>query len=477
MGIEMRLILVMLYIVLTVGSSSAVSLSPHENRILALKLQTNTSLNNLIALSGYSINDNDVIAFLTDFSNMNPGIRSISSLKKGSLVRVPVRHLRKTDQALLSLHDKKNSGALRDKPARRKTSRDAGQETSGPDKSALLRNVRHLFSALGRNVSVETEGFKYFPLSEKSDFSLNTGVFPVITLQHDNILVLDYSNSFPPEIRDLLEISWPEYRVVSTHGRSDLRSMVSSLLRDSGYLFQEGGRIISGGETRVVYYPDFLVYGRNGEAMDSDISLVSILDKAELRTPEGLLSWFRERDIGIVELADHDKEYLNKLPGAVSSVRGPAQGKEFAREILGLLGYSFLNDEKIALSDGEAIRFNLHADLAINSGVRKKVIEFSGISDNEIKYARRMGVDVVNIGLGEGRKEITGKILSVLSLNFSRSSERNVSFLTPGNTRYRLLMPGFIVRTAKGVLFMTDSDMDSELLLQVIREKVSIVRF
>jgi hypothetical protein len=449
-----------------------------DNRILALKLQKNISLDDLIQTAGYGISDGDVVSFLTEFMELNPSVKSVSTLKKGTLVRMPIKHLRKTVARPSLFREKAVLSGLKQRIARKKTPvRLADPSALRIDKSMLLRNIERLFSSLGENVSLEKEGFIYFSLSEKSDISFDTGLFPVMDLHNDRILVIDYTAAFPDDMKNLIEISWPEYRVVSPRGRIDLRGIVPILLQEAGYLFQESSKMISGGATQVEYYTDFLVHGRNGKPMDSDITLVSVLDSSEYQTPQEIISWFRNRDIQIIELSEQDRKYINRSPGSVFDLHGHTRGKAFVENVLTLMGYPFSRDKNINLSARKEITFNIRADLLIDMGYKKKIVEFSGVSDQEMKYAQKLGLDIAQIEPWEGKNEMIRKIMSLLSLSYTNSPQKNASFFSPRNTRYRLLLPGFVAKSLKGVFFMTEADLDKELQTSIVSEGISVVKF
>lgn len=459
-------------------SASAIPEKNRDNRVLALKLQKNIPLNDLIQTAGYSISDEDVVLFLTEFIELNPAIKSVSVLKKGTMVRMPVRHLKKTSvspvpvRETAGLHEQKRLIARKRSPAR-----PVDPVVLSIDRTVLLGNMLRLFSALGEDVSVEKEGVKYLSLGEKSDISFDTGLFPIMDLHNDRILVIDYTGAFPDDMKNLLEVSWPEYRVVSPRGKADLRGIVPILLQESGYLFQESSRMVSGGAAQAEYYADFLVHGKNGKPMDSDVSLVSVLGSGEYRTPPEIISWFMNRDIRIIELSEQDRHHAHRNPGSVIDVQADTTGKAFVEKILTLMGYSYSRDEKIKLSSGREIQFNVHADLLIDMGYKRKIVEFSGVSDQEIMYIRKLGLDIVRIERREGKNDMIRKVLTLLSLPHTNSPQKNASSLTPNNARYRLLVPGFVVKSLRGVFFMTDADLDDELKKSIVGEGVSVLKF
>ncbi len=469
------MLVALLFVAQTAGAQAE---KAPDSRVLALKLQKSISLDDLIKTSGFGISDQDVVLFLTAFMELNPSIKSVSILKKGALIRLPIRHLKKSTDRLSPAKEIAGRDSVKPYIARRRTP--VGLVPSVAlkmDRSILLKNIQKLFSSLGEDVSLEKEGFRYFALSEKSDISFDTGQFPIMDLHNDRVLVIDYSDTFPDDIKNLLEVSWPEYRVVSPRGKSDLRSIVPILLQESGYLFQESSRMISGGSAQVEYFSDFLIHGRNGKPMESDISLVSVLDSSEYQTPQEVVSWFMERDIRIIELSEHERKYFNKSPGAIVDIRANAQGRVFVENVLTLLGFPFNRDVNINLPLKREMSFTVRADLLVDMGHKKKVIEFSGVADQEMNYIRKMGVDIAKIEPWDGKNDAIRKVVSLLLPDYTNSPKKNASSLSPRHTRYRLFVPGFVVKSLKGILFFTDADLDKELRKNIAGEGISVVTF
>ena len=449
---------------------------PAENKIFAFKLQKNISLDDLIVSSGYSISDEDVVVFMTDFLNLNPSVKSISSLKKGMLVRVPLKHLKKVSKAGPVFREKAELSSLKS-VMRKKERIKSEREPLRVDRAMVLNNVRELFTLLGEQVTIDQEGFKLFQISEKSELSFDTGLFPVVDLHNEHILIIDYTGSFPDELKNLLEVAWPEYRVVHAKGRSGFRSIVPTLLLESGYAFSENGKMVSGGAAQIEYHADYLVYGKNGTMMDNDISLVSILDKSELKTPGELVSWFGEKDIRVIELSEHKTRQMDRKHAEFVALDTGMSGREFTEKILTLWGYPYDRNVRVSLSPRREITYTLTADISIALGRNKKIIDFSEISDMEMQSVQRLGLDIVRIEPFEQKKGILKKIMSLLSLNRSDAPKTNAPYLTPKGSRYRLLLPGSMVQTTKGQFFMTGLELDSDLLKKIVADGVTVIQF
>jgi hypothetical protein len=105
------------------------------------------------------------------------------------------------------------------------------------------------------------------------------------------------------------------------------------------------------------------------------------------------------------------------------------------------------------------------------------VLEFSGISEHEMSYAKKLGLDISSISPNEEKGEIIRKIVALLSLEFSNMPKTTSHSITPKNVRYRLLLPGVYAKSRYGAFFLTDSELENNLLESILNEKITIVKF
>jgi hypothetical protein len=446
-------------------------------KVLSIRLEHDISLNNLITKSGYKIDDEDVLSFLTEFSNMNEGIKSISVLKKGALVKLPLKNLTKVAKSTVKTKKKTELKAVKKRKRRQKAKKAPEIKGSGIDRAMILRNIKTLSYSLDENIFVETGGLKVFTVSGRSEISFDTSFFPVIALSKGHILVLDYKGILPEEIKNIVEVSWPEYRFVNTRGLVDLNKIIRPLLDAMGYYVHSNKKIIVGGRTQIEYLADFVIFKKDRDIIDSRITIIGIVGVNEYATPERLVSWLKEKDIKLIELSyDETKKTYNEVAN-IMHTDSTKDAQEFTETLLSLMGYKFTRDKVLSISDRKEYKYNLKADLSINLGYRTKVVEFAELSDYEINYAKKRGFDVVCIKPSDERKIIVNQIMSLLSLNYKNSSRRNSSYITPKRVKYRLLSPGIFVNSKNGPLFITDSKLDQDLLKQIIAEKYTILTY
>lgn len=124
--------------------SELFSYSDARGDILFIRVERDISLDELISTSGYRLADGDVVPFLTEFTDLNEGILRISSIEKGTIVKLPLRFLKST-----------GDGAMKITEPRREIQREfAAPGEIPPAKDALVE------PGLNSNALCEIEGEK-----------------------------------------------------------------------------------------------------------------------------------------------------------------------------------------------------------------------------------------------------------------------------------------------------------------------------
>jgi len=441
---------------------------------LILKLKKDVPLDNLITNSGYFLDDANMNLFLSDFIRLNAAVKSVSLLKKETIIRLPLKYLKKVKYYANNTY---NSNAVHVERRKIFKKKEIVRDAAATNRSLILKNIKTLFQSLEDNISIDSEGLKLFNIGDNRQVSLDKSFFPSIDLHNEHILIFDYTGIFPEDLKNLLEIFWPEFRFVSYKAGMDLKSLVYVLLNETGYAVNDSEKLIIGGRSQIEYYPDFLVYRRNPDFMDSEISFISIIDYDEKKTPDLLVNWLNKKNIKVVEISNHEFKPAMKTRTKNNYIDNNTSRGEFTENILTLMGYDFSRDKTINISNRKEFAYNLKADLSINLGYRSKVIEFTELSEYEIGYAKKQGFDISCISLWEEKRELIKKIMELLSLEYSNIPKTTAKYITPTKVRYKLFFPGTYVKSLKGAFFLTDSALENELLESVVDEKLTMVKF
>lgn len=474
---DLSLAVVFLFLTLVMPPGPAAEETRTEKHV-SIKAQRDMSVQDMITWAGYTIDDAAVVPFLADFTRLNEHVKSLSRIRKGVVVKLPLGDLRKSRTGPAPEREKTAlQSAARLRIADRQESDRLEKEFLAKNRSMLLRNIRSLSEALDQTVTIDAEGFKFFSVNEKSEISLDASLFPLITMNKGRILVLDYTGVLPVELKDLIEIAWPEYRVVINRGGLDLRRIAGLLLDAMGYSFSRDKKILAGGATRIEYRADFTVYPKKYDILESDLTVIGIIGPQERATPDDVLAWLRERGIHIFELSYADSNQYPERGVKARHFDPLMNSREFTESLIELLGYNALRGKKYSLSGRKEFRYDLQTDLSVPLGRRTKVVEFTELSEQEIRYAEKRGFDIICIQNWEEKRAITKKILSLLALDQGSSVMTHDSSITPKGVKYRLLSDGAFVHSINGPVFITEAGPDKDILRSLVDKDIMLITF
>jgi hypothetical protein len=440
-----------------------------DNKYVTLRIERDISLDELITSEGYDIDDENITLFLEDFSRRNEQIRSLSTLRRGSVVTLPLAHLKKTKTYFDPLREKpetikkkrKAPGASQIVREKTETAVTKKKKPRMLNRKIVLRNIRMLADFLEDRVALKAEGFKIFQINEKSK----------------RILVVDYLGILPGEVRNMVELAWPEYRIVSNAGSDDLKHIIGSVLDALGYSVSRNKRILVGGKTRIDYYSDFLVHPQDKDILEDDLFIISVIESGKFASPPPLVNLLNNKGIRLLELS-YDGDGNEYRANADYVHIGHEQNiRSFTESVLSLLGYRFTKDTVITISNRKEFQYRLTADLSVASGRRKKIIEFFELSPYELGYAKKMGFDIATIQLRDDRKTIIKKLIHLFSLNHRSSPRANSLSVTPRDVKYRLVPDGFFVNSMKGPVFLMDSEFRPDVMRQIVNDKNTYITF
>jgi hypothetical protein len=435
-----------------------------SKKVLTIKTSQDTSLSALIKSSGYNLDDKDLENFLRDFISMNKNLKSLSTIPKGTHLKLPVKNL-KVRERKTTRFQKVESGGSKKNPYLKLPRYDA----------LILKNIEFLIDSLADGISMKSDGIKVFSVGSKSELSFDTSFFPLIETKDNTIIMLDYKGILSKEIKDIIEKNWPVYKVVSGYEEKDIKNIISLLLDSMGYDSYSDSKIILGGKPKIEIFADFVIMKKSDDIFKGNFIAINILKPKEYRSPDELIKWAKDRDIKIIELPVKEPPLHHKRVNVMFMPEEEA-GKFYER-FLALLGYKFRKGMNLKLSGRKEYEFNIKADLSVTSGNRTKIIDFSETSEQTISYAKRRGFDIININLNEKHSETIRQIIGLLMINYEDKPETTSSYLTPKGVKYRLTAPGIIINSKNRLFFLVDPEIDIEFLSTLVSESVTLIRY
>jgi hypothetical protein len=474
--------------------------TPASGRVLTIKTSQETSLADLITSSGYSLDDKDIEEFLKDFVGLNKDLKGFNVIPKGTLVKLPLGKLAASGSKPALRGEREATKGKGEEPSRKQQEkevrtrykerkmeeprREQREKEVRPhykerkmDAALVLKNMRTLLFALTDVRAVTSDGVRVLSSSGNTEISLDTSSFPLMKLADERVILLDYRGILPEEVKDIIELSWPEYRVFSNHGNRDLKGSVSDLLDTLGYTSYRNGRITVGGIPRVDILPDIVTTRVSSDLMDTEIIAVNIVKRDEFGVPPEMSEWLRGKGVRIIELFQSNSPLSR--PRAKTVSLSDLDVRTFSERFLNLLGFSVMKGDSLRISDRKEYALRIRTDMTVKLKNQKgtKAIRFSETPEAYLAYAKKHGVALLSLDQHAGKDEVLRKMMDFFSLEYLERPERTTAYITPRKTKYRISMPGFLVKSRKGPFFFTATAIDKDLYRFLMNERVTLVQF
>ena len=235
------------------------------------------------------------------------------------------------------------------------------KESKGDDEkrqraSRLVRNT--LMPALTQMGGQQNDQGTYFmPMAGGSSISIDASEIPVMELDTGRRVILDVNNKISPEVKDLLEKTFPTCRIISGPV-NDLEEVMDSVLSVSGYfsINKDAGPLLVGEEEKVRFFGKWIVYK---DFSRHNVFVVNILSDEDKRTPKTIQDYASRFGIDLIELGG---EETASVP----------QGKDLVKKLdhsytklFDELGVSYDTDKVLDLISLEALKITYKAPLLV----------------------------------------------------------------------------------------------------------------
>ena len=232
---------------------------------------------------------------------------------------------------------------------------------AGTKKSGISRIVKNtLLPALTRMGGRQNDQGTYFmPMAGGSSVSIDTSEIPVMELDTGMRIILDMNSKISPEIRDILEQTFPTCRIISGPPEG-LEHLMDRVLNVSGYFSvnKDASPLLVGEEEKIRFFGKWIVYK---DYSRQNVFVINILSDEEHHTPEPIRSYASRFGIDLIEMGGRP-DVSPEAPGG----RLLELEHSYPR-LLDLLGVSYEKDKELELVSLDALRIAYKAPLLVNT--------------------------------------------------------------------------------------------------------------
>ncbi len=283
-----------------------------------------------------------------------------------------------------------------------KTPGGSGAETDGVEEakrqraSRLVRNT--LMPALTKmGGSQKDQGTYFMPMAGGSSISIDASEIPVMELDTGRRIILDVNNKISQEVKDLLEKTFPDCKIVAGPIQG-LEEVMDRVLSVSGYfsINKDAGPLLVGEEEKVRFFGKWIVYK---DFSRHNVFVVNILSDEDKRTPETIRDYASRFGIDLIELGGEED---TSAPSGKDLVKKMDHSYQV---LLDELGVAYDTDKVLDLISLDALKIVYNAPLLV-----KRVILTEDLPDETMAdLLKQKGYTVINTR-STPLKEVLGAI-------------------------------------------------------------------
>lgn len=203
------------------------------------------------------------------------------------------------------------------------------------------------------------QGTYFMPMEGGSSLSIDASEIPVMELDTGRRIILDVNNKISSEIRDLLEKTFPDCKIVSGPV-DDLEDVMDRVLSVSGYfsINKDAGPLLVGEEEKIRFFGKWIVYK---DFSRHNVFVVNVLSDEDERTPDVIQDYASRFGIDLIELGGREE---------VSEQAGQDLVKNLGhsyRKLFDELGVAYETDRVLDLVALKALKITYKAPLLVKS--------------------------------------------------------------------------------------------------------------
>ncbi len=420
-------------------------------------------------------------AYLRLFEGANPSIRNINLIRPGQVLIFPPpagTGSPASSSAGAGAAGKPAPGAT-PMPAVPAPVRISPPAVPSPPDAELL--PQQAFTRMGE--TVQNKGSLYIPILGSGTLSLDSARYPLISLRSGAVLVLDPRDTLPVTLKDLLEKTWPNYRLVRLGGAASPEEALDRLLRQSGYAAVARSKdLVLGGDVRVSLSCDWLVEKTPDSIVDGSLYAINYARYPREVIPRAIREYAARHNIQVVNIPASLEESSRDEPApsvraATESIRSASRA-ELLGKLLARLGLPFLSDLDLSLytEEGGGVAMSYRADLLVE-GARRLVVSFREIPQPLAGLMDAQEIGHATILPHLSPQQTVAALLAALGLG--HSSPR-VEFREPGGTgkdKFTISVPGVFLKQAGESLLFTDTAPEEQILAFLAGRGVKVILY
>ncbi|MCX7817562.1 MAG: LysM peptidoglycan-binding domain-containing protein [Syntrophales bacterium] len=326
----------------------------------------------------------------------------------------------------------------------------------------LIRGILKRF-----DVPLSTAGHTYIPMPDGGHVVVDCSFIPRIDFDDGTTVFLDYNGRLPIGIGELVEKTWPNYRVLRPAQGERVLSFLSRILSVTrSYEMMRVKGLLSIGEKEYLQFSGDWIIKRKTPAGGPHTQIIVNVASEENLLPLAFHEYARRKGVLITEIM---KDKITDRPSEVShslseipSIKGNS-AQEIIRELLKVLGYPVFQKVPLRFFDKakDGFQLALEAELMTEKNGTRIIVSSKPLQESLVDVLRMHGIVSVSLKEGESTRFQMEKVLQALGESYTVAYYSLPVYNGTSSRQLRIVLPCMrILKKNANPIYLIDFDLD-----------------
>jgi hypothetical protein len=314
-----------------------------------------------------------------------------------------------------------------------------------------------------------------FPDFEGSQLSLDTAIYPILQFKNNATIILDLENRLPAEIKEVIQSSWSNYKIVPSGKTQGLESTLDQLIKEMGFfkVSKHDDPLVKGQDVLVKIVGDWLVFP---DSTLHNVFVINFIPSPEHKVPMSIRNYLEELAIKLIDI-DLFEQSEDETSSIVEDIGKDVSPSEISRidftdkltfidTLLESAGQAYSKNVPISVysRDSTGLALNVTIDRTFLKDGKKHLLYLQNKSPKLLHLLTKQGFPLLRLTSEEDAVTTIKKVLDFLEIRYQSPIITFAASMTDQENKIWVNIPGFFFETKVGKVFLTHLDLRQTLI-------------
>ena len=336
----------------------------------------------------------------------------------------------------------------------------------------LQEDLSTLLSESG--VTIQQEEIHEFPDFEGSQLSLDTAIYPILQLENNNTIIIDIDNRLLPEIREVIQSSWNNYKILPSGKDQGLQSILNQLIKEMGFfkVIERGDPLVRGQDVLCKIAGDWMIFP---DSALQKVFVINLVQTPDHKAPMSIRDYLGDLAIQLIDIdlfePVEDEDFFMAEDGEMDTEASEITRIDFTDKLafidtlLMLAGEEYSKNVPISVysRDNTGLALEVTIDRTFLKDGKKHLIYLQNKSPKLLPLLTKQGFPLLKLTPEEDSVTTIKKVLDFIGVNYQSPIITFAACTVKQGNKIWINIPGIFFNTKDEKSFLTHLDLHHSL--------------